>query len=70
MQAITTKYLVETTLAQMTHEGIPPFTWQEFAEFWLEGEVGDAIRDGELTKDAAENLIGEAWHALPDSARH
>jgi hypothetical protein len=67
---LTAQYLVETTLAQMTHENVPPFTnRQEFAEFWLEGEIGDAIRDGELTKDAAENLINEAWYALPDSAR-
>ena len=66
---LTAEELAEASLAIMHREGLKPFTCEEFAYGWLRGLVCDAIHNGELTDNAAAELIAAAWRALPDYAR-
>lgn len=60
------KDLVDATVMQFHHDGMSPFrNRQEFLGFWLAGEIGDAIRRGEVTREEVLELTRSAWEDLP-----
>jgi hypothetical protein len=64
--SMSARYLVDTTVLQFHHDGMSPFrNRQEFKEFWTFGEMGDAIRSGEISREESDELIRSAWEDLP-----